>query len=311
MDDCEYREPLPAYRTRISALFARDGTSAVLLRRGPKRHFHLISWDLETDTFTHGQWMKGIVRLCDLSPSGDKLLYWAAQYHASAPRHLERARSVQDGDDEVAQRRYDPLGAKTRAKQTKRAKKRRRVPRYQRTGGEKGQRFPIARDNQGVWTAVSRPPYFSALALWPCYGHWTGGGVFGGENEIILVEDDEGIGPVENTPIPTRMRVVPAIRRGWAGRLAMTRSAFTPEFDGSDAATRVAQALREAGARYVEWVNVRAGDDLLFACDGRVYRLANWRSCSLGDVLKKAWLLADLRDLSFELVRPPQEAMRW
>lgn len=38
----------------------------------------------------------------------------------------------------------------------------------------------------GSWTAVSRPPYFTALALWPKGGTFGGGGVFSSKTEILL-----------------------------------------------------------------------------------------------------------------------------
>lgn len=36
------------------------------------------------------------------------------------------------------------------------------------------------------WTAVSRPPYLTALALWPISGAYTGGGIFRSEKELVL-----------------------------------------------------------------------------------------------------------------------------
>jgi hypothetical protein len=38
----------------------------------------------------------------------------------------------------------------------------------------------------GTWTAVSRPPYFTALALWPKGDCWGGGGLFDAANRIAL-----------------------------------------------------------------------------------------------------------------------------
>ena len=34
---------------------------------------------------------------------------------------------------------------------------------------------PPPRAERGSWTAISKPPYFSALAIWPSLGRWTGG----------------------------------------------------------------------------------------------------------------------------------------
>lgn len=62
--------PQPCYRTRIDVLFAAETRRAVILRRGPKIHYQFIAWDLSNETFTCGQWMKGLVRLHDLSPDG-------------------------------------------------------------------------------------------------------------------------------------------------------------------------------------------------------------------------------------------------
>ena len=76
MDDTSKPEHRP-YRTRTSVLFAARAPKAVILRRGPRVHYQLILWNTARDTFEPGQWMRGNVRLADLSPSGDKLLYFA------------------------------------------------------------------------------------------------------------------------------------------------------------------------------------------------------------------------------------------
>ena len=37
-----------------------------------------------------------------------------------------------------------------------------------------------------AWTAISKPPYFTALALWPNLGSWYGGGVFHDDTHVQL-----------------------------------------------------------------------------------------------------------------------------
>ena len=110
--------------TRLFALIARRAEVGIIFRRGPSKQVLLVRWDLATDSFEAGQWLKGRVyeRRCDLSPNGDRLIYFAASY-----------------------------------------------------GG------PLR-----TWTAVSRPPYFTALALWPKGDAWGGGGLFQDENKILL-----------------------------------------------------------------------------------------------------------------------------
>src|SRR5205085_2662950 len=62
-----------------------------------------------------------------------------------------------------------------------------------------------------AWTALSRPPYFTALALWPQRSTWLGGGVFEGRRTLLL--NTCGIEPHPDHP-PKAVRV-----RGSGGRL--------------------------------------------------------------------------------------------
>jgi hypothetical protein len=101
---------------RIYAILAREAPFAVVFRRGPSKQVLTISWNTETHEFRMGQWFKGRIyeRRCDLSSSGEKLIYFAAKY----------------------------------------------------------------RSTLYTWTAVSRPPFPTALLLWPKGHAWGGGGVF-------------------------------------------------------------------------------------------------------------------------------------
>ena len=108
------RMAAPKSSVRLYALLARAAPVAVIFRRGPSRQVQLVLWKTDTDTFESGQWFKGRIyeRRCDLSPSGRRLIYFAAKY---------------------------------------------RKPLY-------------------TWTAVSRPPFLTAVALWPKGDAWGGGG---------------------------------------------------------------------------------------------------------------------------------------
>ena len=109
---------------RLFAILARDARVGAIFRRGPSNQVLLIKWNLEDDSFEPGQWFKGRIyeRRCDLSPSGRRLIYFAANH---------------------------------------------KKPYY-------------------AWTAVSRPPYLTALALWAKGDCWGGGGQFERENSILL-----------------------------------------------------------------------------------------------------------------------------
>ncbi len=116
---------------QLFVMLARRGPKAVVFRRGPATWTQLITWSTKNDVFEAGQWFHGKVyeRRCDLSPSGDKLIYFVAKHHLQ---------------------KVDP-------------------------------------SYTSAWTAISRPPYFTALALWPNAGTtYHGGGLFGAEDTVMI-----------------------------------------------------------------------------------------------------------------------------
>lgn len=125
------RKPGTRPGCRLSVILARDAPIGVIFRRGPTIWTQVIRWNTATDTFDAGQWFKGRIyeRRCDLSPSGEKLIYFAAKHHLA--------------------RNSDP-------------------------------------SYKNSWTAISKIPYLTALALWPNMGTYHGGGLFASESEIWL-----------------------------------------------------------------------------------------------------------------------------
>jgi hypothetical protein len=275
------------YRTRTSVLFAARAPKAVILRRGPRVHYQLILWNTATDTFEPGQWMRGNVRLADLSPSGDKLIYFAEQFYA---------RRVARGPGGP----YEPLRRSDWARPRRRNRK---VPRYQRSSVSPDSRSP-PRQVKGSWTAVSTPPYFSALAIWPSFGRWTGGGTFRADRDILLRESEDGLTPIENVPIPRSVRV-----RASLAYFQHRASAYAPSPTESAEHAELAQALLAAGLMWVDWISLR--EDLLFAGDGRVFRVRGWRSVPATELLAAAATLADFRDATFQQMPAPDSAMQW
>jgi hypothetical protein len=293
--DMEDQRPPRTFRTRLTALFAANAPVSVLLRRGPKRHWRLILWDLNTDRFILGQWMKGIVELSDLSADGTKLLYRASQYHLGAARRRRIATGAP----------YDPLGLRQASVVIRARRPGRKVPRYLRGDTSAG---GLPRPAGSDWTAIGTPPYFSALAIWPAIGRWTGGGFFEGPCKIVLFEREGGLVPIANVALPHAVKVRP-VTRGELLRPSARAPAYRPQ---SLVDPSIWSALVDAGARNLDWVDDAAtGRDLLFAADGCVYRLANWRKTAATEYLLQARLLIDLRPMSFELLAPTPDAMTW
>jgi len=66
---------------RIFVITARDVDAAIIFRRGPSDWFHILKWDMTSDTLQPGAWFKGSLypEKCDLSPDGELLLYFVLQ----------------------------------------------------------------------------------------------------------------------------------------------------------------------------------------------------------------------------------------
>lgn len=64
---------------RIHVLVAQSASVAVILRRGPSKQVCSILWDLRTNKFKLGQWLKGRIyeRRSHISPDGKHMIYFA------------------------------------------------------------------------------------------------------------------------------------------------------------------------------------------------------------------------------------------
>jgi hypothetical protein len=280
------------YRTLTSVLFASHAPRAVILRRGPRSHYRLILWNTDDDTFEAGQWIKGNIRLCDLSPSGRTLLYFAEQFH---PRGMSK----------ITRGPYDPL-RQTFAKYPKPlVRPGRKIPRYMRRPSQ-GPHGTTTRPVMGSWTAVSTPPYFSALAIWPSIGRWTGGGAFAADRDILINEAGCGITAIQNVPIPRSVRISSGGSTRGSGR-----SAYQPTASETDQHASISETLQLSGLLWVDWISLRYEPDLLFAGDGCVFRVRDYARVAEDQYLATATSLVDLKDMTFEQVQPPPSALRW
>ncbi|MGN6366706.1 MAG: hypothetical protein ACTHN5_00315 [Phycisphaerae bacterium] len=59
-------------------------------------------------------------------------------------------------------------------------------------------------ETKGAWTAISRPPYFTALALWPKGDCWDGGGLFDTNREVGIFGFGDHEKPLGRGKIPLR-----------------------------------------------------------------------------------------------------------
>lgn len=168
------KEAVPA---RTFFLLARKSPTAVIFRRGPSDWVQLVKWNTQTDEFEPGQWFRGRIyeRRCDLSPNGELLVYFCSKY---SRRRLEEAKQLHSDQADG------------------------------RVGKQRLLKRKFCTEYTYAWTAVSRPPYLTALALWPKGDCWHGGGLFESNRRLLLNHR-----PIAAVPhrdhLPTHLRVEP------------------------------------------------------------------------------------------------------
>ena len=121
----------------------------------------------------------------------------------------------------------------------------------------------------------------------------------------MLLESEDGLTPIENVAMPTAWRVRSGAASGELPDVGLC--AFATESEAARPHCRCAVGERP---QWVDWIDLRS-DEMLFAGDGRIFRLRGWRTLEDGALLRAAEPLVDLREMSFQQMRPPSEAMRW
>jgi hypothetical protein len=280
---------------------------------------------LAEDTIQEGQWLRGHIyeRRCDLSPSGEHLVYFAAKWRPVAP-------SVRRGPGPPARHRR-----------------------------AEGGKYPS-------FTAVSRPPYLTALALWEGMGAWGGGGAFDDERALLI--NHRSVGKPDEGGLAPKMVTAPfhahsgkgedspiwhhrILRDGWMLKQSggsSARSLAGVETDIAGERTKVwakidppiiyrrvldhatiemrIHGLHETNGPWyalehdvfdargntimslgrADWADFDRNGDLLFAKSGRIYRAKRHEKA-----LDEPRELFDLRDLRFTQRTSPAWAKQW
>ena len=169
-------ERIPA---RLHVILAREAPKAVVFRRGPSGRVCTVGWDLATDTFTMGQWLKGRIYeyRSDLSPDGELMIYFATDFR--------RPDTIQAYAEKLREEKFGP-----RPKEYDDYKK--QTQEISREHEGELDRFAASPEaSSPSWTAISRAPYLKALDLWFNGTAWNGGGLFMDNRNVWL-----------NTPVP-------------------------------------------------------------------------------------------------------------
>lgn len=188
-----------------------------------------------------------------------------------------------------------------------------------------------------TFTAISRPPWFTALALWPDGDTWGGGGFFVSNQGLVL-----GYGRIDHelsggANIPHGFSIVPMTEyralvetvgaeasRGWSYESMGGESGPWRRWKVSPADRGVRLDCLGHGQYELVWSRASSGVDklreklvdthwadwdhdgsLLSSHGGRLFRRRRQ------DLRRPASLVADLTDRTPSNVKPPREALAW
>ena len=176
---------------RLHAILAREAPKAVIFRRGPSGQVCTIGWDLETDTFTMGQWLKGRIYeyRSDLSPDGKLMIYFATDFRRpdTIQQYAEKLR-----EEKFGPREENPLNWKDISRRVQEHSRQMEEIRLEKS--DELDRFAATPEaSSPSWTAISRAPYLKALDLWFNGTAWNGGGLFLNGRKVWLNAPDPGI----------------------------------------------------------------------------------------------------------------------
>jgi len=170
------KQPPERIPARLHVIMAREAPKAVVFRRGPSGQVCTLGWDLETDTFTMGQWLKGRIYeyRSDLSPDGELMIYFATDF-----RHSDTIRQYAE---KLREEKFGPIDRESPDWKdiSRRVKEHsRQMEEISRTKSAELDRFAATPEaSSPSWTAISRAPYLKALDLWFNGTAWNGGGLF-------------------------------------------------------------------------------------------------------------------------------------
>lgn len=199
------KQPPERIPARLHVILAREAPKAVVFRRGPSGQVCTLGWDLETDTFAMGQWLKGRIYeyRSDLSPDGELMIYFATDY-----RHPD---TIQQYAEKLREEKFGPIergsgdweGVSRRVKERKR-----QLEEINQAESAKLDRFAASPEaSSPSWTAISRAPYLKALDLWFNGTAWNGGGLFLDNKKVWLNAPAPGIATLRRARFELKLDV--------------------------------------------------------------------------------------------------------
>jgi hypothetical protein len=289
---------------RLYAILARKSPEAVVFRRGPSDKVLLVRWNTQNDSFEIGQWLRGRIyeRRCDLSPQGRLLLYFAANYREpyrswsalSQPPFLKALALWPKGDGWGGGGHFL---SRTEIALNHRDGEMRLAPGFSVPRWLKVRQFgerPGWGEDDPVWTERLQRDGWKLIS-YPTETKW---------NDIfrakVWIEFSPPIVFRKQNPVRPRRYALDMAIIGFKEREG-------PAYLTEHQVVRDTSEVDKIGRS--DWADWSHSGDLLFAKDGRLYRVR----CEKGVLapMDQAVKIADFVQLEFEARKAPEEAGRW
>jgi hypothetical protein len=156
-----------------------------------------------------------------------------------------------------------------------------------------------------AWTAISKPPYFTALALWMKETAWGGGGLFDSATSIGLNHHHDEFQLADGFALPPSFDVHPLAPERYT-----LQSSITGIGERQGAFYRMEHFVGDSHPiGRSDWADWAPNGDLLFTRGCSIYRLpyANGELAPLAEARE----IADLADATFTELPAPPEARQW
>lgn len=195
------------------------------------------------------------------------------------------------------------------------------------------------------WTALSKPPYLTALCLWENGSTWGGGGLFETESKLLIngsqSSSDKGETPkrfkVGSLETQTNYLNVSGLgiyrnrlkRDGWefneekqnnfscikySGQFSLelneTTGNISPQGRWNESIYRLTRQSQEIFFDQLDWAEFDSNGDFLFAKESSIFRLEQKKLDTVYGV-DEATLICDLSKNRFEAIESPTWANRW
>ena len=134
--------------------------------------------------------------------------------------------------------------------------------------------------------------------------------MFGGNSQISLFENDEGLAPLLGERLPKHLEVTSAFD-GDKLKDGLEPQVRYPEYRDGPLWQQVAQTPFGKSFARLDWAHETPNGELLLSGDGQIHSVEQWRQHQIEGMQTAPRLLADFTNQTFTLMKAPTSATQW